>query len=431
MKYALLVDADAGRVDACLDAIRPFAIDVRIADGCAEAVQIVARHGLPALLTVDLSPNAGEAVAVIEAVCAGGDPDASVIAWCPSKAAREFIASRFHGAPVRAFGYPASTRVAGAAIDRALRVDSAAASQRVDEAIAQLLAGARRLCGAEGSAVVVKAPGDSRVRSRVVWLKDAHAPNVLDSLPHVFSVMLESGEPLFWSDHGAWALSGDVAPTVPGDLQALAAVPIVSGDGTIGVLCAFDVKPLALDSRKLEAFKALGQVAFDEPAASDAPVPIAGPRSLETSPGEHPGPVLLDRQSGDFAVARELARTRRSRQPLTVVLFAVDFVERHGGRPVTPLAAISDTLPTAIRGSDLAIRWSDTEFLLVLSGLTAAEARPIAERIRAVAHAAERYTLAVSGGIAELGAAESAASIVRRASERVQLARARGHNRVA
>src|SRR5581483_12359611 len=185
-----------------------------------------------------------------------------------------------------------------------------------------------------------KAPGDSRFRSRVVWLKDAHAPNVLDSLPHVFSLMLESGEPLFWSDHGAWALSGDVAPTAPGDLHALAAVPIVSGDGTIGVLCAFDVKPLALDSRKLEAFKALGQVAFDaEPAASETPALRAGPRSLESSAAADPGPVLLDRQSGDFAIARELARTRRARQPLTVVLFAVDFVERHAGgsRPVTPL----------------------------------------------------------------------------------------------
>ena len=116
------------------------------------------------------------------------------------------------------------------------------------------------------------------------------------------------------------------------------------------------------------------------------------------------------------------------------MLFALDFV--HSNRTAAQsandaIAAVYEVLASAVRGSDLAIRWSSGEFLLVLSGLTAAEARPIAERIRAVTHTTERHAVAVSGGVAELEAAENAESIIARAAEKVQLARARGHNRVA
>ena len=92
--------------------------------------------------------------------------------------------------------------------------------------------------------------------------------------------------------------------------------------------------------------------------------------------------------------------------------------------------AVSDTLTKAIRGSDLAIQWSRDELLVVLPGLSATEARQVAERVRAAMQAGARHRVSVAGGVAELFANESVESAVARANEKVRLARERGHNRV-
>jgi diguanylate cyclase (GGDEF)-like protein len=432
--YVLLVDADLERAQACLDAIRPFGIDVHVADAAKEALGMVTMHGLPRLLVIDLQAAPADGFATIDAA-RQTDWAGEVIAWAPSRAVREFAAHRFKERPIHLFAREAAARVGRAAIERALRAPQSGAAGRVDEeTAASLLASAQRLCGAAGAAVYLRPPGESRFRSSVAWSLDVPVPDIFDSLPHVFDMMLDRGEPLFWSDHGAWALSGGLAAMAPSDVQALAAVPIMHDEQTVGVVCVFDVNPLGLDGVKLEAFKALGRVVFEQKADSpSALVPVVG-APARGGKQEPAVPTLLDRRSGAFVIARELARARRAQEPLSVVLFAVDFVNTNrvdAEEARDAVAAVYDTLTAAVRGSDLAIRWSEAEFLLVLAGLTAAEARPIAERIRAVTHAAQRHAVAVSGGIAELVAAESAESVVARASERVQLARARGHNRVA
>ena len=124
-----------------------------------------------------------------------------------------------------------------------------------------------------------------------------------------------------------------------------------------------------------------------------------------------------------------MARARRDGKELSVILFEI-----------TPLTAetnldesvrhASDTLLRAIRQSDLPIRWSGREFLVVLPGLTGSSARTVAERVRAALQAGTRHLVAVAGGVSELEGEEGFGEVVSRARERVSLARGRGHNRV-
>jgi diguanylate cyclase (GGDEF)-like protein len=95
------------------------------------------------------------------------------------------------------------------------------------------------------------------------------------------------------------------------------------------------------------------------------------------------------------------------------------------------LQGVAETLVRAIRQSDLPIHWSGNELLLVLPGLAGAEARAVAERVRAAMQAGGRHRVAVAGGVAELDTDEQFGSVVRRARAKLAEALARGHNRVS
>ena len=144
--------------------------------------------------------------------------------------------------------------------------------------------------------------------------------------------------------------------------------------------------------------------------------------------------MLLDRRYGDLAIARELARVRREQGQMSVIVFDVD--PRTSGDAVPgstpdPLAVVGEMLTRAMRGSDLAIRWSGEEVLVVLPGLSVTEAHHVAERVRAAMQAGARDRVAVSGGVAALLPDETFEAVVARANEKVRLARDRGHNRIA
>ena len=91
---------------------------------------------------------------------------------------------------------------------------------------------------------------------------------------------------------------------------------------------------------------------------------------------------------------------------------------------------VADTFVRAILQSDLPIRWSVSELLLVLPGLKGNEARMVAERVRAALQAGSGHRLNVSGGVAELANEERFADVVDRARQKVAMAVGRGHNRV-
>jgi len=73
----------------------------------------------------------------------------------------------------------------------------------------------------------------------------------------------------------------------------------------------------------------------------------------------------------------------------------------------------------------------ELQLLLVLPGLPGAEARTVAERVRAAMQAGGRHRVAVAGGVAELETDEQFSTVVSRARAKVAQARVRGNNRVS
>jgi hypothetical protein len=145
--------------------------------------------------------------------------------------------------------------------------------------------------------------------------------------------------------------------------------------------------------------------------------------------------ALLERRDAAFLIGREQARMRRERRPMAIVAFAVNSL---GPTPVpAPDAAealvgdVGTTLAEAIRAADVAVRWSADQLLLLMPGLGAGEARPVAERVRAMMQVAAGRRAAVSGGVAELLPEEPLEEAVARAELQLQVARERGHNRIA
>jgi GGDEF domain-containing protein len=81
----------------------------------------------------------------------------------------------------------------------------------------------------------------------------------------------------------------------------------------------------------------------------------------------------------------------------------------------------SDALLRTIRQSDLPIRWSGHEFVVVLPGLSGRGADAVAERVRAALQASADDRVAVAGGVAKLEGDESFGDVVSRARERAHL----------
>ena len=347
---------------------------------------------------------------------------------------------------------------------------------------------ARQLCGTAGVAVYMRASADAKFRATFAWSSDEMMPHSSHHLPRAFEQITATGESICWKDLASPTPAGDEARDA---VRGLAGVPIVVGGEVLGALCVFDNKPLQISEHELSSLKLLGHVTLDVtnvllagssmPAfrdrsgdrtaerpgdragdrAADRPGDRAGDRAAERTgnrAGDRAGdrvsdrdpggshanhepvihnpsvdwpPALLERQGGEFAVARELARARREGHQLSVILFDCASMEpAEAAVDDALLERVTDTLLRAIRQSDLPIRWSGRELLVVLPGLADHQARTVAERVRAALHAGVRHRLAISGGVAELKPDERFGDVVDRARNKVAMARGRGHNRV-
>ena len=294
---------------------------------------------------------------------------------------------------------------------------------------------ARHLCGTPGVSVYLRAFGETQFRASVTWTSDAPIPHAPDWMPRVFAWILETGEALVFPDL-AKQPAPDVPSTWPDGVRGLVAVPIVTADEQfIGMICVFDLKPLAFGGSEVAALKALGRGVSVGSAAAPVnavggdqqmggPTPTASQANCcnrITQPLDPPT-ALLDRGGGYVAISRELARARREQRQLSVIMFDVVAFSRTNDGPVPEPApdlfgTVGETLMKAIRGSDLAIRWSGDELLLVLLNLGVTEARPVAQlTARGGTEAGARHRVAVAGGMAELLADEALESVVARAS---------------
>jgi diguanylate cyclase (GGDEF)-like protein len=451
LSYVLIADTDVQRVATCMDAVKPFKLGVLIARDGEEAIRVLQRFGPPVLLITDLSLPGKDGFALIEALRRHDNGDAEVIAWSPFPELREFAAHRFAGLRVRTLRGSVGAPVIHGAISRALRgVDVAASASEQEhapgvhltpEAMRELVDKARFVSSTAGVAVYLKGSGQAQFRASVSWASDAGMPHSPYYVPRVFDWVLESGDALVLPDLATQPMSSIPTSTFQDVVRGLVAVPIVGDRGqTVGTICVFDVHPLTLGGAEVEALKALGRGVPLQRSISPPGLPPASRQPREPHPeradyADSNG--LLDRHGGDLAISREMARARREQAQLSVILFDVDASRTRvaGGQNAAPptdaLMSVGQTLTKAIRGSDLAIRWSREELLAVLPGLGMAGARQVAERVRAAMQAGGSHRVAVSAGVAELGADEPFESVVWRANERVRAARESGHNRVA
>jgi hypothetical protein len=164
------------------------------------------------------------------------------------------------------------------------------------------------------------------------------------------------------------------------------------------------------------------------------PTPAAPVREASRDQESPESPLaLIDRKPGEAVAARELARARREQKQLSIVLFELAQRGPAGAVRATEdtFEPVVDTFLRAVRQSDLPIRWAANELLLILPGLTGAEARYVAERVRAAMQAGSRHSVAVAGGVAEADpAVRRFEEVVKQARARVAIAIDRGHNRV-
>jgi diguanylate cyclase (GGDEF)-like protein len=322
-------------------------------------------------------------------------------------------------------------------------VEPSSETDTLRDKMADLANRARQVCGTPGVAVYMRAPGETRYRASFSWISDDLMPHSPLHLPRAFERITQSGESMVVRD--VTLEPADGAPHEAHDaVRGFAGVPIVADREVLGAICVFDTLPLRLDERTLAALRSLGHVAFDGSRVMLPTLPAfrdrASDRDRSGAPAGDPRvritsvdwpPSLLERQGGEFAVARELARARREGHQLSVILFDLaPTAAVEPGIDDKALETVTETLLRAIRQSDLPIRWSGSEFLVVLPGLNDQQARSVAERVRAALHAGAQHRLAISGGVAELKDEERFGEVVERARQRVAMARGRGHNRV-
>jgi diguanylate cyclase (GGDEF)-like protein len=259
-------------------------------------------------------------------------------------------------------------------------------------------------------------------------------------LGHLLAEVAASGEMLIIPDvegHPAFA-----SPCDP-SIKSFASVPLLSTGGSpwgaIGLVEATRLKLGAPDfdalmTRAIELGDALERVCAPAPApASATDVDI---QRLEKLAATDPLTGLANRRGAEQALAAELSRARREKQPLSCVLLDVDRFKRindtighQTGDNV--LCQISAILRRSIRAYDIVARWGGEEFLLVLPGATVGAAGALAERIRL--EVARMPTpigegITVSGGVAEFDRDYNFERTLGLADQRLYQAKAAGRN---
>ncbi len=140
---------------------------------------------------------------------------------------------------------------------------------------------------------------------------------------------------------------------------------------------------------------------------------------------------LFNRRSWDEHLARELARARRERRPLSVVMIDLDhfkeFNDAHG-HPAGDrlLAEAAAGWRTVIRATDVLARYGGEEFTLALPDCTAGDALTLVDRLRTVIPMGQTC----SAGVACWDGREPGSSLVARADRALYQAKIQGRDRV-
>jgi diguanylate cyclase (GGDEF)-like protein len=146
---------------------------------------------------------------------------------------------------------------------------------------------------------------------------------------------------------------------------------------------------------------------------------------------------LANRRACEMMLEREIARSQRHGDPLSVILVDVDKFKAVNDRfghdaGDAVLAGLARVFREHLRASDEPARWAGDEFLIILSSTPIQGALVVAERLRAAV--AQCTSLGVGGVTASFGAAsldpenDDLARLVRRADKSLYRAKAAGRN---
>lgn len=155
---------------------------------------------------------------------------------------------------------------------------------------------------------------------------------------------------------------------------------------------------------------------------------------------------IANRRHFDRALERELRRTRREQQPLSLIFLDLDefkrFNDTYGhARGDDVLRSVAQTLDeTFRRGGDLVARYGGEEFAVLLPGVDGRRASLYAERLRrriwrlGIAYGASQVSdrVTISGGVATVGAKQitSASELMLAADRALYRAKCLGKNRI-
>jgi diguanylate cyclase (GGDEF)-like protein len=142
------------------------------------------------------------------------------------------------------------------------------------------------------------------------------------------------------------------------------------------------------------------------------------------------------------SLAREIDVSRRTKQPLSVLMLDVDHFKRvndeyghHTGDEV--LRTIAQAVKGQLRNIDRVFRYGGEEFVVLLTDTDTEAAVQIGERLRsavlglAYPHPAPSLTMSISLGCSTLLPTETADSLLQRADSALYVAKREGRNRLA
>ena len=407
--YAIVADADAPRsgvaVRECADLM---ACRIVVSPDGDDAARVIEEWGPPSLLIASVSLPGRPVLSIVETLLRANDA-LPIVLWAGERDVREFARSALGGRSIRIlrpFAPPMALRACLAAI-RDQRDAGTAHEEPPQEGLQALAERARKRLGVAGAAVYGRAGDTATFRVAVAWMPDAPMPPLPPMLPAAVDTAISSGKAIVWPDRSSDERAPDAAASEV--MRSLAVVPLIRDGRPAGALCVFDAKPHALTEADLPVLAAL----------SGGVLPVAKPAEA--------APRLIDARLADIVVQRELARARRERLSMSIMLFGAH------GEPRSPirLDAVGSTVARAVRANDLVIRWNDSHVLVLLTGVPSDLARDVAERVRTSVETSVAHAASVSGAIGELRPSEAFDAAVTRTIERLELIVRGGEPRIA
>ena len=148
---------------------------------------------------------------------------------------------------------------------------------------------------------------------------------------------------------------------------------------------------------------------------------------------------LFNRRKGWEVLELEIARARRYHRPLSLIMFDLDHFKEindtHGhlvGDRV--LGLIAKIVHQQMRNTDILMRWGGEEFMIISVETDEAEARQVAERLRAAIESCSLHTTihpTGSFGTTQLQENDTFDTLLRRVDDKLYEAKTSGRNKVA